>query len=188
MDATSNEPLIARQLVILAGALKDIGAPSLDEIAGRMDTQKRVYLLQVAGISLGYRFTWDLFGPFSKGLANDMALLSGSQEVTENLISDLHLKQEAAQIFAKVRQLIDTPQDYQGAITNLEWLELIASLHFLAMSYGGWRPIASLRKDERNDVFGLLVERKEHLKEYHDASAMAFDLLESVENPEKAAI
>src|SRR5438105_1432600 len=55
-----------RQQILLAKSLEAAEMPlSVESFDDRLILQKAVYLLQAAGVHLGYRFRWYLRGPYS---------------------------------------------------------------------------------------------------------------------------
>lgn len=123
----------------------------------RLLIQKKVYLAQLTGLDLGYRFGWYLRGPYCRSLTSDVFLLneqikSGEDEYKNSALLQSTSKQleRATGIWAK------SPSE----IGDDDWLELLASLHFLKhIAYwpkGGKREFA--------DVFKALIESKRQFK------------------------
>jgi uncharacterized protein YwgA len=106
---------------------------SLDSFNERMAIQKMVYLCQVAGVHLGYRYTWYLRGPYSPDLTRDAfslqaSLNSGFDETSgSKLDSESVRKLERIKPLWRAKPMADRPR----------WLELLASLLFLKRTYDG---------------------------------------------------
>lgn len=114
----------------LGGLLKRIGNynPELFESSfeDRLIFQKTVYLLQAFGLYLGYYFSWYIHGPYSTQLTRaGFALIDKYHEVSQvRFIED---KDEVLfrefQIFLGKRKI------------DADWLEILASIHFLKKLY-----------------------------------------------------
>ena len=59
-----------------------LGKLELDAFSKRLNLQKRIYLLQLTGIDLGYRYNWYLRGPYCPSLTQDAFLLK--DEISAN--------------------------------------------------------------------------------------------------------
>jgi uncharacterized protein YwgA len=85
--------------------------------------QKVVYLLQEAGVSLGYDFGWYVSGPYSPSLADDGYEISRMKmSGEENASIDLDVAGKIAKLFRGI-DISDIKAPYQ--------LELLASLVFV---------------------------------------------------------
>lgn len=99
------------------------------EISSGVKAQETVYLLQVCGYSLGYRFKWELIGPFSIDLANDIYELN-DDSVRGVLKSGRMLPGECARAVRKLASLKSKrPLEPQG-LTEVGWMNLLACMHF----------------------------------------------------------
>ena len=66
------DPPMEQKLIALKMFLDALGVPeTIDTIDDRKRVQKAVYLGQLSGIDLGYRFGWYLKGPYSPALTRD---------------------------------------------------------------------------------------------------------------------
>lgn len=112
----------------LALALKEAGVSS--NMAGfdsRLILQKAVYLLEEAGIRLGYSYNWYLRGPYSPGLTRDLYDLKSNTTDVEGWVLDEDSKTAAH----RLRSLfIMAPEESLASMASR--LELLASLHYLA--------------------------------------------------------
>jgi hypothetical protein len=104
----------------------------LIEFDDRLILQKTVYLLQAAGVRLGYSFSWYHRGPYSSTLTRDaFAIVAESMQGTDDA-SGWKLDPGSQSILARLRPLFDP------ARPNLaDDLELFASVHFLRCSHEG---------------------------------------------------
>lgn len=115
---------------ILGGLLKRIGnfsprffAKSFDH---RLVFQKTIYLLQSFGLYLGYSFSWYIRGPYSPALTRKGYELVHKFEKSPN-ISFVEGSSED-----RFRDFLD----FLGEKKNdANWLETLASLHFLKQIY-----------------------------------------------------
>lgn len=114
----------------LGGLLKRIGIynPELFESSfdDRLIFQKTVYLLQAFGLYLGYYFSWYIHGPYSTQLTKDgFTLIDKYHEVPQvRFIED-----EDEILFREFQFFLGTRKN------DAEWLEILASLHFLKKLY-----------------------------------------------------
>lgn len=140
------------RLLALKGLLDGLGiSTQIDTLNDRKRLQKAVYLGQLSGLDLGYRFSWYIRGPYCTELARDY------YDLTRNLqVSNIHvmLNERALEKLQKVRPVLDRPDGFP--LEDAGWLELVASYHFL-------------RKDltlNHHDAVTRLQERKAHLAPY----------------------
>lgn len=116
-----------QQQIGLKLALDALGEElSLNEFDQRLTLQKAIYLVQAAGVQLGFTYGWNLRGPYSPDLTSDAFALrdklgTGTQEWKEWTF-DANVQRQ----LARVRELL-------GNIPNgkARHLELLASVHFL---------------------------------------------------------
>lgn len=114
------------------------------ELDHRIKLQKAVYILENMGVHVGdYSFSWNKYGPYSLGLDSDAQKCS-TREEQEIVFSDI-----AETGFNKVKKYISEQVGY----TCAQWMECIASLHYLKNV---------LRYDEKL-LLTQLVERKPYL-------------------------
>ena len=112
----------------LALALRELGVSS--DVTGfdsRLILQKTVYLLEEAGIHLGYPFNWYLRGPYSPALTRD---LYGFSSNTDDL-QGWNLDAKSLQISQRLKPLITRPSG-EDLATKARRLELAASILYLA--------------------------------------------------------
>ncbi len=115
--------LIALKLVL--DALKFPAA--IETIDDRKRVQKAVYLGQVAGVKLGYRFGWYLKGPYSPDLTRDYYSLANAIIMRENEYEQNRLQQPLQERLENILPLLKVPTEV--SLSQKDWLELVASLH-----------------------------------------------------------
>ena len=96
----------------------------------RLLMQKSVYLMQEMGTSCGdYDYFWYKFGPYSQSLQNDILdMLDSDSPIDMNEFKN-QLTDRARSNLDGIKKIIDNKPD--NNYTKKEWLEAIASLHFL---------------------------------------------------------
>ena len=136
---------------------------TISTIDDRTRIQKIIYLVQASDVPLGYNFSWYLKGPYCSPLAKDYYNLPSN-------VGDKSLKQEILPRLNKVNSIIQSPNRPENMnLTN--WLELIASVHYL---------ISSSRLDAAG-IIAKMQREKPHLAEYTNT---ARDVIEDVFNLE----
>ena len=154
--------MIDRQIVLLAKSLRELKGASLTELEGRITFQKKIYLLQAVGVNLDYDFAWDVYGPYSRGLARDGAQYEVNRELADRLAEEIRLSEKGSKLFERARQLMELPSD--GDVRESLWLEILSSIHFRLFqeeSNDGVPPRAS---ETASNVIDRLLERKPHLR------------------------
>ena len=135
--------------------------------------QKKIYLLQLTGIDLGYRYNWYLYGPYCPALASDTFSLRDEIEYDDEF-KDYELN---SQTKSKL-DLLDTIVNLQNIpeTSEPEWLELLASLHYLKhIAY--W---PGKNNPEFEEVFEKLVESKPHFTGRENLAIVAWKRLDNV--------
>jgi len=106
--------------------LKDIGDFKIDSLEDRVFTQKAIYLLQVLGVDLRYRFSWYKRGPYCRDLTFSVYDI-GEQE--KSYAERLRLRSRIRPALDKLKEIIaKKPEDLDQAS---HWLELVSSMHYL---------------------------------------------------------
>ena len=145
------------RILILGGVLKRIGnfLPESFEKAfdSRLIFQKTIYLLQAFGLHFGYRFSWYVSGPYSTNLTRDGYELIGSFKEAPNVTFTKASSEEKFNDFLSF--LGDRKND-------ANWLETLASIHFLRRVYP---------KKGRMEILGMILEKQPHLtaEEFNEA-------------------
>ena len=129
----------------LAVLLDRLGRMPGPDFAGTFDQrlilQKTVYLLDAALRKheldgLDYQFRWYVRGPYSSTAADDLFAIAGQRE-RALLTQGLALSPAGEEAVGDVRELLPVPEDVD--LSEARWLELLASLHYLASRSSGPR-------------------------------------------------
>lgn len=104
-------------------------SPAIDTVDDRKRIQKTVYLAQLTGLDLGYRFGWYLRGPYCASLTRDYYALADALTVEAADVENKQFSTEVTGMIRKVNPLFSTPSGVP--LAQEDWLELVASLHFL---------------------------------------------------------
>jgi uncharacterized protein YwgA len=146
--------------LILQLVLNELGVKfRIDSVDDRITVQKAVYLAQLAGVDLGYRFSWYRFGPYCSDLADAYYALDRSVrrgESTNNALADA-----AKGRLAKVKAL--TSSKPPGNLKQKDWLELLASVHYL------W----AVSKFDDQRALSVMQRQKSNLVAYIEAAKAA---------------
>lgn len=146
----------------------------LDTFDERFQLQKNMYLTQVLGFDMRYRFAWYLRGPYSRELTADAFALREQLELGDTDYERFRLTEEARRCVARAREIGQRPKD--ATCGDAIWLELLASLHYL-------RHIAYWPSDSTRsfgDVFQSLIRTKPHLAGQKADAGAAWGRLEEV--------
>lgn len=118
------------QLIALKLCVDEIGGFSMSHFNGRLAYQKKVYLMQLFGVDLGYRFEWYLRGPYCTELTTAGFEIDMHGENVDNYAKDYELSREAKERLDRCKDMISRP--IPEGLEQEEWLELLASMHYLA--------------------------------------------------------
>lgn len=141
---------------------KDFSYSSFNE---RMEMQRAVYLLQNMGMPIGeYGFRWYLHGPYSQTLQDDMHYESG-RNCTEPMLS-----KEYTGCISRLHDVIHSNEN--GTYTITQWVECLASLHYLRES------LLNFNSND-DEVISELEKRKNHLSN-HTANVAACRLVKKL--------
>lgn len=150
----------------MCDVLKEIYRKVYDEsfdysnLDNRIKLQKAVYFLENMGIHVGdYSFSWNKYGPYSLGLDSD-AQKCNLQTEKEIIFSDI-----AENGFERIKEFIKQQISYEC----VQWLECIASLHYLKNV---------LRYDEK-DLLAQLRKRKPYLSN-KEANEKALSIMKEI--------
>jgi uncharacterized protein YwgA len=109
--------------------LDDLGVDiNMTDFDSRLELQKYIYLVQAFGVDLGFGFSWYLRGPYSSYLADIGFMIhnSGGGKVTDFKLTDyVHQK------IQDCKKFISSSKPTNEELSNIDWLELLASLHYL---------------------------------------------------------
>ena len=117
-------------LVVLKLFLDELGIDTkIESLNDRKRVQKAVYLGQLSGIDLGYRFGWYLLGPYSTSLARDYYELADEIDLGESPPAGRQLKGPIKERLAKIVPILEPPEGFDESPED--WLELLASYQYL---------------------------------------------------------
>ena len=137
-----------KEHILLKLVLDKIGFGGLEEIGDftkRKILQKKIYLLQLTGLDLGYRYNW--------------------------YFDEYELNSKTLRKLDKLDEIIALPNALQTEVS--EWLELLASLHYLKhIAYWAGKNDPQFKK-----VFGKLSKSKPHFAEKENLAKAAWKKL-----------
>jgi len=161
--------------IFLKLVLDEIGLGDLEigNFLSRKILQKKMYILQLTGVDLGYRFNWYLYGPYCPALASDTFALRDEIGYDQEF-NDYELN-------AKTRGKLDILKDIAGPcegvqISEPEWFELLASLHYLKhIAYWSGKTDPGFEQ-----VFEKLGDSKPHFQDKEELAKIAWQKLDDV--------
>ena len=103
---------------------------NVDTLSDRKRVQKAVYLGQLTGVDLSYRYGWYLKGPYSPSLARDYFSLAEAIGSGERGYGNKELHPLVMRKLRKVSKLMNPPQELKK-LPQEDWLELLSSVHYL---------------------------------------------------------
>lgn len=122
--------MLVGQLLVLKLVMDALGyEPDISNVKERKKRQKAIYLAQLFGVDLGYRYGWYLMGPYSPPLARDYYRLQERLDLGET-VEGPTLKESVVEKLNKAVQLIRSREKPQ-ALDEAGWIELLASWHYL---------------------------------------------------------
>ena len=146
------------------------GDIKIEDFTARKILQKKIYLLQLMGIDLGYRYNWYLYGPYCPALADDTFTLRDEIRYYDEF-KNYELNSKTNSKFKKLNKITippDTPETSEP-----EWLELVASLHYLKhIAYWSGKD-----NPEFEEVFQKLGKSKPHLADKRKLAEAAWERL-----------
>jgi uncharacterized protein YwgA len=173
-----NKDHILLKLVLDRIGFEDV---RIDNFNDRKILQKKIYLLQLTGIDLGYRYNWYLYGPYSPALASDTFALRDEIKY-DNEFTNYELNSKTKTKLGTLQEIVglpDTPKTNEQ-----EWLELLASLHYLKhIAYwpGKGNP-------EFEEVFEKLADSKPHFADKKNLAIVAWKKLGNIGLVEKKTL
>jgi uncharacterized protein YwgA len=118
------------RLVALKLFLDELQIPTdIETVDDRKRVQKAVYLGQLSGVDLGYRFGWYLMGPYSPALTKDYYGLAEAIASGDRDFEDKELQEPIQDRLRSVLPLMEVPNGV--SLSQEDWLELVSSLHYL---------------------------------------------------------
>lgn len=155
-----------KRFIALKLFLDELGIPvAIDTVDDRKKVQKAVYLGQLSGVDLGYRFGWYLMGPYSPALTRDYYGLAEIFHSGDSSYQNHRLNQQVRSTLQRVRPVLQVPEGV--SLEQEDWLELVASLHYLQ----------KVRRLTYEEARWTLSEKKSHLIPFVEAAKKA--LMES---------
>lgn len=153
--------------------LAEVGIPNptLSTFSERLNVQKKVYLTQLMGYDLGYRYGWYLRGPYCRELTEDAFTLKDEVASGEKDHELYTLSEEAVAKIGKAQRLWATPDGL--GVSQDQWLELLASVHYL--KHIAYFPRAVTKDFEA--VFKALTDAKPQFKDKKIDAKRAWDRL-----------
>lgn len=123
------------RLVALKLFLSELGIPeTIETVHDRKLLQKAVYVGQLSGVDLGYRFGWYLMGPYSPALTRDYYDLDEAISEGDRHYEGVQLKAPIRERLSNVKPLFRVPKKVK--LSQTDWLELLSSVHFLRKTSG----------------------------------------------------
>ena len=124
--------------IATAVAIRDLKCYSIQSIDDRILLQKKIYLAQDIGLSLGYGYSWYIHGPYSTDLTT-----VAYQIVPEgtDAIEGKNFKEPYASMILKVNKLEDVIHEKELQIDRVQWYELLASMAY-------WRKHGYVKKED----------------------------------------
>jgi hypothetical protein len=117
------------RLIGLKLFLDALGVPfKIDKVEARKTIQKAVYLGQETGADMGYRFNWYRMGPYSPALTRDYFKLDEAIKAGVP-VGDRRLHPALVDRLGSLAEVFKKPRGFSRS--QADWLELLASLHFL---------------------------------------------------------
>jgi len=118
---------MADRKILLSIIFDNFDGLRLDDFPNRLKLQKRMYLMQLFGLDLGYRFNWYIHGPYCPTLADDAFELVQRPDIVRTGSSEFELSEKAKSLLKKYKSLEKRLSTYE----LIKSLELAASIHYL---------------------------------------------------------
>ena len=113
--------------IATAIAIRDLNCFTLETINDRILLQKKIYLAQDIGLSLGYGYSWYIHGPYSTDLT---AVAYQIIPEGDTAIENHSFKEPYASMIARVNSLASVIDEQKLTISVVQWYELIASIAY----------------------------------------------------------
>ena len=108
--------------------MQKMGGFKIDELDDRVYFQKVIYLLQLLGVNLGFRFSWYKLGPYSNDLAKTAYGIKESINDYRNELDNVTVRED---VIAKINELKTLESAKPDDIERHKWFELVSSIHYL---------------------------------------------------------
>lgn len=154
---------MSNKLLALKLVLETLGVgTNIENVTARKEKQKAIYLVKaLAGLDLGYSYGWYIRGPYSPSLANDYYELQSPNEALNGT-----LRADILQSLNVLRNNVLENELKPQQLERPEWLELLASWHYLKVVSSYTTPQAETK----------LREQKPHLAPYIDSAQQVLGL------------
>ena len=160
--------MMNKEQIALAVSLQALNCFNLDSLRNRILLQKKVYLAQLLGLGLGYRFSWYIHGPYSPDLA---AVAYETIPTGVDSFIEYNLTDEAKGVTERVNNLKDELFAIDSSFKDDEpsAYELLAS-------------VAYLKKNRRLDVTEIKKQLQIEKPRFSaDQITTSYDLLDENE-------
>ncbi len=163
-----------RSRIELAFVFENLGIPKNDLMTflKRFQVQKQVYVAQIAGVDLGYRYGWYIHGPYSTSLTSDTFTLKQEIEDGDTEFDEYRLHPDVIERLEEAKKLCQKADNFTDSTDD--WLELLASLHFLR--HIAYRPTGKTM--DFDAVFDKLIESKPKFTNRKSDAQLAWDQLD----------
>jgi len=147
---------VSNKLLALKLVLETLGVgTSINNVNERKGKQKAIYLVKVLGFDLGYSYGWYVRGPYSPSLTKDYYELDSSNTTLTGA-----LRPDIINTLQNIREnIIENPRK-PNAMAQDDWLELLASWHFLRLK----------SKKTYREAAEMFQQQKPHLVEAIDVA------------------
>lgn len=169
--------MITKELVILARIIDELDGVETGTLEERIIFQKKIYLSQACGLNLGYNFSWDLYGPYSKSLAQNTEIYEKNIDEIDEFAEKIELTEDAISKIDRAKSLMEPPEGNE--IKESTWLELISSLHYLVVPYFKKACGNQGIENKIDEIYDSLIGKKPHLEKYKDLLPSAWKRLRS---------
>jgi len=160
--------------IVLKLVLDELHQPlKLANFDDRFMIQKKIYLTQLTGLDLFYRFGWYIRGPYSRELTGDAFALKEQMDRGDDEHEHQKLGRDAAKLAETARSFWE---NCPKGISKSDWVELLASLHYL--KHIAWWPKGTQTYFEC--IYRGLVENKPRFKGRKSDARAAWDHLNEV--------
>lgn len=150
-----------------------LGGFDMDSFPGRISVQKKIYLLQLSGLDLGYRFNWYIKGPYSPSLAETAFEVWNNKNLVDAETKEYELSDDCLRQLESIKKLVNSQSPCRD-LEHYKWLELLASVHYL-------KHIAYIPKKgtiSKQHISKVVTELKPYFNEDHVLKA--WDELDSL--------
>jgi len=126
---------------------------SIESFADRLICQKKIYLLQVLGSDLGYKYNWYIHGPYSPTLTNYMY-----NNINVLLTLDLEKYELSTQTLENINAVNRLQDNIREDFNVCSWYELLASIVYINENRYSWGIDAQVDLD--GGITNKVIEQK----------------------------